>query len=62
MAEMRKLKKGERGNIISHRIGGDEVDKALNLQHTHTRVPVQDIVRMAIIEYNKNNPVKKRKY
>lgn len=55
---MRVLKKGERGNIISYRIGGDPVDKALLNQHNKTKVPVQEIVRKAIVEYNKNNPTK----
>lgn len=49
----RQLEKGEKGNIISYRIGGDPVDKALNRIHDETKIPVQEIVRKSIVNYEK---------
>ena len=49
---IRTLKKGEHSNIISYRTGGDPVDKAIIDINKKYGMPLQSIVRNAVINYN----------
>lgn len=52
MAGFKKLETGVKSNIMSFRIGGDKVDKALTKLHAENKTPVQDIIRTAIVLYS----------
>ena len=52
MANIQKLGKGARSNIISERYGGDPVDVAINNIHKKTGQPITSMVKRGLVLYS----------